>query len=172
MVFITLTYQFALFIMSFTYIWGSLAFSASFYYLLGRAILSQKPIVPKVTTVPPLENGPALFQQVEELMQRDKPFINQKLKLDELASLVNVSKHQLSRVLNEEYQHGFSHYIKAHRVHEAKQLIEVRDELSLEGIGYEAGFSSKSAFFDAFKKVADCTPAAYKKSLSNQCIGS
>lgn len=168
MLFITLTYQFALFIKSFTYIWGSLIFSASFYYLAGRALLSQRPVLPKVNAVPPLENGPALFQQIEQLVQQDKPFINQKLKLDELASLANLSRHQLSRILNEEYRHGFSHYIKAHRVKEAKQLIEIRHELSLEGIGYEAGFSSKSAFFDAFKKIAGCTPAAYKKSLNDK----
>lgn len=168
MLFITLTYQFALFITGFTYIWGSLIFSASFYYLAGRAILSPKPVIPKVQPQAPLENGAALFTRVEQFMSTQKPFLDQKLKLDDLAAMMDMSRHQLSRILNEEYQHGFSHYIKAHRVNEAKQLIEIRHELSLEGIGYEAGFSSKSSFFEAFKKVANVTPAAYKKSLSQK----
>lgn len=166
MLFISLTYQFALFIKGFTYIWGSLIFSLSFYYLAGRALLRQKPVIPKTSPTPPLENGARLLTRVEEVMQSKKPFVNQKLKLDELAVMTHMSRHQLSRVLNEEYSHGFAHYIKTHRVNEAKQLIEVRHELSLEGIGYEAGFSSKSSFFEAFKKITGSTPAAYKKSLS------
>lgn len=163
--FITLTYQFALFIEGFTYIWGSLIFSLSFYYLAGRALLSPRPLIPKASTQPQLENGAELFAQVEQLMNSQKPFVNQKLKLDKLAAMSNLSRHQLSRVLNEEYAHGFSHYIKAHRVKEAQRLIQVRHELSLEGIGYEAGFSSKSSFFEAFKKLTNTTPSAYKKSL-------
>jgi len=162
-VFITLTYQIALYAEGFTYIWGSIIFSVSFYYLVGRKLLGKKVLTPK-TTPPPLENASALFKQVEALLVTEKTFKNPKLKLDELAVQANMSRHLLSRILNEEYQHGFSHYIRSHRVIEAKGLIEVRHELSLEGIGFEAGFNSKSAFFEAFKKVTNLTPSAYKKS--------
>ncbi|MEP1097664.1 MAG: helix-turn-helix domain-containing protein [Cyclobacteriaceae bacterium] len=158
--FITTTYQIALFF-GFAYIWGALTFSFTFYYLGGRAFLSRKSIAPKV--LPPLENSAELLRQVDNLMDKEKLYMNQGLKLDLLAERVGMSKHLLSRVLNEEYEHGFSHYVKKHRVNEAKQLIHSRPELSLEGIGYEAGFSSKSAFFEAFKKIAHCTPAEFKK---------
>ncbi|MBO3697933.1 AraC family transcriptional regulator [Roseivirga sp. E12] len=163
--FITITYQIALFIDGYTYIWGSIIFSISFYYLAGRKLVSKKALTPKSTQAP-LENASELFQKVERLMTTQKPFINPKLKLDDLAAEVGISRHNLSRVLNEEYHHGFSQYVKEHRVNEAKQLIEVRNELSLEGIGFEAGFNSKSAFFEAFKKVTELTPSAYKKSIS------
>ena len=162
MIFITSTYQAALFV-GFTYIWGALIFSFTFYYLAGRVLLSRKSVVPKAPPQP-LENGAALLKQVNDLMAGHKPFIHQGLKLDELAAQVNISKHTLSRVLNEEYKHGFSHYIKEYRVKEAKRLIATRTDLSLEGIGYESGFNSKSAFFEAFKKIVHCTPAEYKKS--------
>lgn len=165
MLFITFTYQFALFIKGFTYIWGALAFSFTFYYLLGRALLNGKAIIPKPKVQVPLENGKVLMKQVDQIMEAQKPFINQKLKLEELATLSGISRHTLSRVLNEEYGHGFAHYIKTHRITEAKQLIKTRHDLSLEGIGYESGFNSKSAFFDAFKKIANCTPSEYKKSI-------
>lgn len=161
MLFITTTYMIALFFGT-TYIWGAVIFTVVFYYLSGRLLLTSKPAVPK-SNVAALDNGPALLRQVDELMKKDKPFLDQRLKLDDLARLTDMSKHTLSRVLNEEYQHGFSHYVKEHRVGEAKELIATRDELSLEGIGYEAGFSSKSAFFEAFKKIEQCTPAQYKK---------
>ena len=161
MLFITCTYQAALFV-GFTYIWGALIFSFTFYYLLGRALLTSKPITPKAPAQI-LENGSELLNRVNDLMEKQKPFISQGLKLDELAAQVDMPKHTLSRVLNEVYKHGFSHYIKEHRVSEAKRLIASRPDLSLEGIGYEAGFNSKSAFFEAFKKITNCTPAEYKK---------
>lgn len=163
--FISLTFYFALFIQGFTYIWGSIIFSVSFYYLAARALLVKRPVVPRSSTQPPLENSATLMKQVDELMEKDKPYVNQKLKLDELAAMLDMSRHTLSRLLNEEYKHGFAHYIKQHRVNEAKQLISVRHELSLEGIGYESGFNSKSAFFEAFKKVANSTPAEYRKQV-------
>lgn len=163
-VFITITYQIALFADGFTYIWGSIIFSISFYYLAFRKLLAKQALTPK-TMQPSLEGGDKLFAKIEKFMIDQKPFINPKLKLDDLADQVGLSRHLLSRVLNEEYAHGFSHYVKAHRVKEAKKLIEVRHELSLEGIGFEAGFNSKSTFFDSFKKVTNLTPSAYKKSI-------
>ncbi|MEM9675559.1 MAG: helix-turn-helix domain-containing protein [Bacteroidota bacterium] len=162
MIFITLTYLTALFV-GFTYIWGALIFSFTFYYLLARLFFTKKHPIPK-TSDEPLENAAELLQQVNQLMAERKLFTQRRLKLDELAAQVDMSKHTLSRVLNEAYQHGFAQYINEYRVREAKQLIASRPELSLEGIGYEAGFNSKSAFFDTFKKLAHCTPAEYKQS--------
>lgn len=161
--FITITYQLALFF-GITYIWGALIFSFSFYYLLGRAILRNKSIIPK-TPSETLPNSAEKLQQLDELVKTDKLFLNQKIKLEDLAKSAGMGKHELSKLLNEAYSFGFAHYIKAYRVNEAKSLILSRPELSLEGIGYEAGFSSKSAFFEAFKAMTNCTPAQFKKSF-------
>lgn len=162
MLFITGTYQFALFIQGFTYIWGAVAFSFTFYYLLVRVLLKNTSVAPKSSN-PPLENGQELLRQVNTWMEEKKPFVNQKLKLDQLAADMGLSRHLLSRVLNEEYPFGFSQYMQEYRINEAKELIASRPELSLEGIGYEAGFNSKSAFFQAFKNIVKCTPAEFKK---------
>ncbi|MEP5611910.1 MAG: AraC family transcriptional regulator [Cyclobacteriaceae bacterium] len=165
--FITTTYQIALFF-GFAYIWGALVFSTTFYYLGVRAFLLRKSITPKVFQ--PLENGAVLLRQVEDLMEKERLFTNRGLNLGLVAERAMMSKHLLSRVLNEEYERGFSHYVKEHRVNEAKQLIRSRPELSLEGIGYEAGFSSKSAFFEAFKKIVSSTPAEYKKEIERSAV--
>ncbi len=162
MLFINLTYQMALYGL-FTYLWGALIFSFTLYFLLGRMLLSSKFFSPKPTDQP-LENAAQKLRELNVLMDREKPYINQKLKLDDLAAQAGLSKHSLSKLLNEEYRYGFAQYVKEFRVKEAKQLIHTRNELSLEGIGFEAGFSSKSSFFDAFKKITNSTPSEYRKS--------
>ena len=162
MVFITLTYMNALFI-GYTYIWGALIFTFSFYYLAIRMFMPSRSVLPK-KPAQPLPNAQQLLEKVDTVMMNKKLFTNKKLKLDDLAEQTHMSKHTLSQVLNEAYPHGFAHYVKKYRVEEAKKLILTRPELSLEGIGYESGFNSKSSFFEAFKKLTNCTPAAYKNS--------
>jgi len=167
-VFITCTYQFALYIDGFTYIWGALAFSFVFYYLLWRALSASKFIAPKSINSRPIENGQRLFEQVNDYMLSQRPFKDPKLKMNGLAEEMKISPHILSKILNEVYLKGFAHYIKEFRVKEAKRLIKEREDLSLEGIGYESGFNSKSSFFAAFKKITSCTPSEYKNSFETQ----
>lgn len=164
--FITFLYQLALYSHGFTYIWGAVAFTVSFYFLMIRALIHSKRIIPGTMVSNVTDDDEQILNQLNRLMEQEKPFVAQGLKLKELAHLIGVSSHTLSRVLNKEYKHGFANYISQHRVNEAKLLIASRHELSLEGIGYEVGFRSKSAFFDAFKKHVNTTPANYKKSLS------
>lgn len=160
---ITFSYQLALHV-GFTYIWGAFIFSF-FFYLLGiRALLKIKPIVPQ-SKPRKIEGGEAILEKINALMDTKRLFTNQNLKLEDIAKQLGVNRHVVSQVMNEVYGDGYAHYIKSYRIAEAKQLIKTRTELSLEGIGYEAGFKSKSVFYESFRKLVGCTPAGYKKQL-------
>lgn len=99
-------------------------------------------------------------------MENEKLYMNQDLKLEDIAKELGLGRHAISQVMNEIYGLGYAHYIKSYRIAAAKELIKTRAELSLEGIGYEAGFKSKSVFFESFRKLVGCTPAGYKKQLN------
>lgn len=165
-VFITLTYQLALHI-GFTYLWGSFIFSTLFYVLAFRALAAGKSITPKAPTARLIDGG-SMLEQINELMDQEKLYTKQDLKLEDIATRTGLTRHEVSQVLNETYGHGYTHYIKELRINEAKELIATRPDLSLEGIGYESGFKSKSVFFEAFRKLVGSTPAAYKKQLDAQ----
>lgn len=165
-IFITLSYLSALHI-EFTYLWGAFIFSALFYLLAFRALSKGKSITPKLSGKK-LDNGNQLLEEIDQLMDVRKLHLKQDLKLDDIAKQAGLSRHLISQVLNETHGGGYTQYIKELRVNEAKRLIASRPELSLEGIGYEAGFRSKSSFFDAFKKTTNLTPSAFKKATEDR----
>ncbi|MFY0689844.1 MAG: helix-turn-helix transcriptional regulator [Cyclobacteriaceae bacterium] len=103
--------------------------------------------------------------KLEELMIEHKLFKDPSLSLPALAKQLSVSTHQTSFLLNKGFGKSFFEYINKYRVEEAKRLLknEENNRFSLVGIGYEAGFNSKSAFNATFKKAVGQTPGEYKR---------
>lgn len=160
MLFISCTYFFALYIRGFTYLWGSLIFTTVFYYLMISELRSR---IPRRRRRSIVSGNQMPLKELDQIIESQKLHRNAKLKLADLAAAVGWTPHQLSHLLNEHYPHGFAHYINGKRVAEAQRLILATKHLSLEGIGYEAGFNSKSSFYAAFRKHTGLTPAQYKK---------
>lgn len=92
-------------------------------------------------------------------------FLNPNLTLDETAKELNLSKHLLSQYLNEILQKSFSSFINEYRIEKAKILLHTKTAYTIEGLGYDSGFNSKSTFFTTFKKFTGKTPAEYQKNM-------
>ena len=107
-----------------------------------------------------------LSNELSSLMQTKVLFKNPDVKLKNIADELNVSKHHLSQLLNDNLGKSFAQYINELRTEEAKQLLVENNQFTLEAIGFEAGFSSKSTFYATFKKIVGQTPAEYKKQSS------
>ncbi len=86
--------------------------------------------------------------------------------LEEAAKEMNVSKHVLSQYLNETLGKSFSNFINEYRIEKAKELLQTKTNYTVEGLGYDSGFNSKTTFFTAFKKITGKTPAEYQKSYT------
>lgn len=104
-------------------------------------------------------------EELIKLMDTEKPFLDSELSLVKMASLMNVSTHILSYIINNGFDENFYQFINRYRIEEAKKQIlnPQMNHLSLLGIGFEVGFNSKTVFNTTFKKYTGQTPSEFKK---------
>lgn len=111
-----------------------------------------------------------LIQLLEKTMLNKKPYLNPRLNANELASMINISRHALSELLNDKIGTSFYDYVNGFRVREFKAKVDdsSNNHLTLLGIALESGFNSKSSFNLIFKKAEGITPTQYKKAISGE----
>jgi len=114
----------------------------------------------------------AYGQKLIEYIKKDKPYADNELKLQDIASYLGLPPYQLSQVINTELKTNFYSLINKYRIEEAKRLLIDPDKqhLNILEIAFETGFNSKSAFNTAFKKNTTITPSQYKQSQIHQSI--
>lgn len=113
------------------------------------------------------ESSIHILAQLKSLMQEEKPYLDSKLRLSELAERLDVSKNHLSQAINENLGKNFFDYVNEYRIEEVKVRLGQPENthLTLLGIAMDSGFSSKSSFNHIFKKETGQTPSEYKKSI-------
>ncbi len=108
----------------------------------------------------------AYKDQIEELIQNRKPHLNPNLTLNDLANMLGMPSHTLSKVIKEVYNKNFFDFINTCRIEEFKDNINnpKYHNYTLLGIAFEVGFNSKTAFNRAFKKMTNQTPSEFYQS--------
>lgn len=101
-----------------------------------------------------------LYDQLKQLLDTDKLYLNPELSLKTVADLLNTNTKYLSQVVNHQAGINFQQFVNLYRVKEAKHKI-VKDSfsnLTLYGIALQCGFKNKSTFYKVFKEVTGYTP--------------
>lgn len=104
------------------------------------------------------------LEKLRALFQEEKPYLDPLCSLPGLAARLHVSTHHLSQVLNDTLGQNFFEFLATYRIDEAKQLLAdpAMDHVRIEEIAERVGYSSKSAFNGAFKRLSGQTPSAYR----------
>ncbi len=94
------------------------------------------------------------------------PYHNSELSMVLLSEELNIPKHQITEVLNTNIGKNFFQFVNEYRVEAVKQKLSdaSNNKYSIEAIGYDCGFSSKSSFFSVFKNITRQTPLQFKTS--------
>ncbi|MEQ8351229.1 MAG: helix-turn-helix domain-containing protein [Leptospiraceae bacterium] len=109
---------------------------------------------------------PRVLKQLESLMENQKLFLDPDLRLSDLADELEMSSHQLSRILNETFSQNFNAFINSYRIAEAREQLIQEPEKTVLAIAFDVGFNTKSAFNDQFSRITGMTPARFRKKQS------
>ncbi len=105
----------------------------------------------------------ALSIRINNILTEQQPYLNPDFSLDDLARSMDTPKHHLYYCFNQILQKKFTQIRAEYRVRHARRLIDegqTRDK-TLEAIGLESGFSSRSSFISAFREVTGKLPSEY-----------
>ncbi len=113
---------------------------------------------------PPDERYPEVNERLSQLMQDEKLYRKPALNIGQLASVSGYPEYLISLVINRIHQSTFREYINRLRVEDAvASLLDSTDSRSILDISYDCGFTSKSTFNAAFKRLKNQTPSEFRK---------
>ncbi len=111
---------------------------------------------------------PSLISGINTLLNKEKRYLTQNLKMIDLANELKVSEYKISRAIRYHFDApNFNHYINRLRIEHAKKLLEQSESQhwSILSIALESGFSSLATFNRVFKKQLGYTPNEHRKSV-------
>lgn len=107
------------------------------------------------------------FQKLELLCKDKHIYTDSTLNREKVAEKLGISAGYVSQIVNTITGENFAHYINQYRVEAVKEMISnpEYENYTLLTMGLESGFTSKTTFYNAFKKVTSQTPNEYKNSI-------
>ena len=148
---------------------GSLLVLVSLVYATGYLVILPEGLLRRVASAVTSGNGGRgelapgrmeyLAKKLDRLMAEERPWLDEKLRLDDLAQRLGISRHHLSQLLNQHLETTFRDYVNERRVAEARRLLldEAWDGNVL-AAGVAAGFGSNASLYRAFHRHVGCTP--------------
>ncbi|MCX2720095.1 helix-turn-helix domain-containing protein [Lentiprolixibacter aurantiacus] len=103
--------------------------------------------------------------QLQEFMRLSKIYTRHDLTLYDLSREVDVSPRLISACINRKFRNNFAEWVNSFRVKEALDNLNdpAYSHLSVEGIGSDSGFKSRSAMYAAFKKQTGHSPGHFRQ---------
>jgi YesN/AraC family two-component response regulator len=118
----------------------------------------------------PIDNSMSreLAEKLQQTMIANLLWRKNDLRLEDLSKKMELPKHYVSQVINEQFNMNFFEFVNKYRIDEAKKLIQQENQTTLIEIAYQVGFNNKVSFGKAFKNNTNLSPLEYKKKLTNK----
>jgi AraC-like DNA-binding protein len=96
-------------------------------------------------------------------MRSSKAYLNPNLTLAIVSVEVDIATKELSHIINNYYKIRFTDFVNQYRIGHFMDMLNngKLDDYTIEALIKTAGFTSKSSFHSAFKKIHNCTPSQY-----------
>lgn len=117
------------------------------------------------------DSGTPLFDQLEQLMLKDKPYLSPTLSRDDVVTALFTNKNKLIEAIKAARGMTFTDYVNSLRLEEATHLLAEQPALTIEQVAARTGFGSPATFYRQFKATYGMSPNDYRqyvKHLKNE----
>lgn len=105
-----------------------------------------------------------LIENLIQYYQNEKPYLDPKLRVDDVAAKLNTSQKAIASALKQYNNSNFNTFTNQFRVDEAKRIMEnLSDKFyKVETVAFDSGFGSKSTFYAAFEQFTGIKPSYFR----------
>ncbi|RDK84202.1 AraC family transcriptional regulator [Marinirhabdus gelatinilytica] len=123
--------------------------------------------LPNVSNFESFENQilEELYKKITSHMAQEKPYLDNELRLANLADQLGFTTHLLSKVINKKSGGNFNQFVNQYRLEAAEDMLKKDPSIPIKMVYFDVGFNSKAAFYSAFKEKHHCTPLQYRQGL-------
>jgi AraC-like DNA-binding protein len=128
-----------------------------------KVIIEEACIVEKSPKITPL----TIYEKLVHYYQSEKPYLNSRLKVDDISKIFNVSQKEIAADLKANANVNFTSFTNKYRVEEARIQFEdpKYQNIKMEVIAEQAGFGTIQSFYNAFELYTGVKPAFYRSKM-------
>ena len=140
--------------------WLSLAVIGLVAIITLLSLWRRKRKQPAPSTIAPAPASPTspLMADLCLLMEQDQLFLNNELKVADVAEKLDTSSRKLSETIKAERGCSFTDFVNGYRIDYAKQLLRQHPGIKISEVWLRSGFASEQTFYRIFKNVTGMTP--------------
>ena len=142
--------------------------------LAGGAVMLYRRRKRKKTETPlqlsPLEEkgtGNDMMERIYRLMEKEKPYLNSELKIQDIANALGINARYISETINTSKDCSFKQFVNRYRIEYAKQVLRQQPDKKISTVSLESGFASEQSFYRIFKQDTGLPPREWIKSCHN-----
>lgn len=130
-----------------------------------KAIFDSEDTTVEAEIIKPTDTS--LMQELVTYFKNQKPYLNPKLKVEDVAEILNSSRKNIAMALHEHNHSNFASFTNAYRVEHAKELMLKHEykNYKTEEVGFMSGFGSKQNFYMVFRQVTGLQPSYFHQNV-------
>lgn len=113
-----------------------------------------------------------LIEKIIRYYEIEKPYLDPKLRVDEVAAKLNTSQKAIAAALKQYNNSTFNYFTNQYRIEEAKRIMENLSDgfYKVESVAYDSGFGSRSSFYLAFEQFTGIKPSYYRSFMHSRKV--
>ena len=114
-----------------------------------------------------IEESTEMLNAIESKMIEEKFYLNENFSSQDVLVHFEITRNKLDELLTHIKGLTFADWLNTLRIEYAKNLLLTHNKYTIDAISSMSGYSSRSAFYAAFKKVTNITPTEFIRQAKN-----